>query len=155
MRKLLVPTLIATLALPVHARLGESEQETIARYGPLVAAYNPGQQNASYRTLAFNKNGYLILAIFIDSRCELVIFRKDDQGEFSRDDLDLILEANSNGQKWTPTPLASTDVFWDRPDGAMARYDTAGHALAICSDTYMRAESFRRKVERQKVLENF
>ncbi len=146
--------LLLLLALPAQARLGENEQQTIARYGPLLAAYDPGQQNA-YRTLAFNKNGYLTLALFIDGTCQMIVFRKTDQGAFARDDLDLILTANGNGQKWSPAPLASDDIFWDRPDGAMARYDTANHALAVCSDTYLRAESFRRKVERQKVLESF
>jgi len=142
------------LFLPADARLGENEQQTIARYGPLLATYDPGEQNA-YRTLAFNKNGYLTLALFIDGTCQMVVFRKTDKGAFSRDDLDLILTANDNGQKWSPAPLASEDVFWDRPDGAMARYDTANHALALCSDTYLRAESFRRKVERQRVLDSF
>jgi hypothetical protein len=138
-----------------HARLGETEEQTVARYGPVAATYNPGEHDAAYRTLAFNKNGYLILTAFMGPTCEMVCFRKEDKSALGWDDLDFILKAESQDRKWLRSNLVTIDVIWDRDDGAIARYDTAKFVLAVFSVKFEQAEQGRLKSDEQRKLESF
>jgi hypothetical protein len=149
--------LVATFfsASPAWARLGENEAQTTARYGPRVEMFNAGEQGCNYRTLAFTTDEFHIVALFIDGICEAVVFQKLDQSAPDPDELDLILKSNSNGFKWQPSNLISDDKLWDRDDGALARYDTVKHTLGIYSSTYLRAESFRKKMAEKKKADGF
>jgi hypothetical protein len=142
------------VVLPARARLGETEAQTIARYGP-PGTLAPGEAQLGYRTLAFDKNGYRILAVFIGPTCELLAFRRPDQSPLDPDEVELMLTANNNGHTWTASSLISRDQIWDRDDGARARYDSIKHVLVVCSAAYLRAEPDRRQTDRQKQLEGF
>jgi len=153
-RTLLALALAAAAIFPAQARLGENESETTARYGPLVAAYNAGEQGYPYRTLAFQHAGYVIIAQFLGSSCDMVCFQKPGGEAMTEDDIDLLLKSESDEGKWSRSPLVSTDLIWDRPDGAMARYDTARHALAFCSQRYIQTDDARRKTDQKRQLDN-
>jgi hypothetical protein len=153
-RPLLLFALGAFAAIPVEARLGETEAATIARYGPAVGTYEAGHPGYAYRTLTFNHAGFVIIVQFIGADCEMVCFQKSDRSEFTPDDLDLLLKTESDGQAWVRSKLVSIDLIWDRPDGAMARYDTQAHALAFCSAKYLEASGARRSAAEKQKLES-
>ena len=150
----MILALVAWAILPAHARLGENESETTARYGPLLAAYNAGEQGYPYRTLAFQHAGYVIITQFLGSTCDMVCFQKPGGEAMTEDDIDLLLKSESDEGKWSRSQLVSTDLIWDRPDGAMARYDTAKHALVFCSQRYIQTDDARRKTDQKRQLDN-
>jgi hypothetical protein len=154
-RTFIILTLALLVACPVRARLGETEEQSIARYGPLAGAYNPAEHGCDYRTLAFNHEGYSILAMFIGGRCEMVVFQKADKSALDSDELDLLLKAESDDQKWSRSSLVSIDLLWDRPDGAVARYDTAKFAFTVFSAKFRQADRARQKIVDKQKLENF
>lgn len=153
-RLLLVLALAACNLLPARARLGESEAESIARYGPATGDYQAGSPDYFYRTLTFQHAGFSIVEEFIGSTCEMICFQKPDGSALDEDTLDLLLRAESGGGAWTRSDLVSTDLLWTRTDGAQARYDTARHAFAVCSAIYLQAESERKRQEQAHRLDN-
>jgi hypothetical protein len=153
-RAVLALAFAAAAAFPAQARLGENEADTTARYGPLLAAYNAGEQGFPYRTLSFFHAGYVIVAQFIGSGCDMVCFKKPNGEALTEDEIDLLLKSEAGGKNWSRSQLVSIDLLWDRPDGAMARYDVAKHALAFCSPRYLKADDARRKADQKRQLEN-
>ncbi len=153
-RAVLILVLAVTAAFPLQARLGETEPETIARYGPATGAYDAGTSGYPYRTLTFNHAGYTIIAQFIEDTCAMVCFQKPDGAALTPDELDLLLKAQAQGQPWSRSNLVSADVIFDLPDGAMARYDTTKHALVFCSARYIEATDAARKAAEKRQLEN-
>jgi hypothetical protein len=154
LRALLILAAVLFIGCPARARLGETEAQTIARYGT-PGTLEPGESQLAYRTLAFDKNGYRILAVFIGPTCELLAFRRPDQSPLGPDEVELMLTANNNGHTWSPSALVSRDQIWGRDDGARARYDSIKHVLVICSAAYLQAEPDRHQADRQKQLEGF
>jgi hypothetical protein len=153
-RIILALSLAIAAIFPAQARLGEDEADTTTRYGPLLVAYNAGELGYPYRTLTFNHAGFVIITQFIGSGCDMVCFRKPNGEALAEDDIDLLLKSEAAGQKWSRSQLVSIDLLWDRPDGAMARYDVAKHALAFCSQRYIQTEDARRKAAQKRQLEN-
>jgi hypothetical protein len=150
----LVLALAACTLLPARARLGESEAESIARYGPATGTYNAGTPDYFYRTLTFQHAGFSITEEFIGSTCELICFQKPDGSALDEGTLDLLLRSESAGRAWARSDLLSTDLLWTRPDGAQARYDTARHAFAVCSAVYLQAEAQRKRLDQAHQLDN-
>ncbi len=74
-RAILLLAIITLAAFPLRARLGETEPETIARYGPATGAYDAGTVGYPYRTLTFSHAGYTIIAQFIGDTCAMVCFQ--------------------------------------------------------------------------------
>jgi hypothetical protein len=142
---------VLIVVLPVRARVGESETQSIARYGPPTATVETGEGHP-YRTLTFSHAGYLITTQFLGGTCALICFQKPGGAEFGEDDLDLLLKSEADGQAWARSALVSIDLIWNRPDGAMARYDTAHHAFAVCSAAYLKAEQQRKGAEKARKL---
>jgi hypothetical protein len=149
---LLVLALALGSALPLHARLGETEAQSIARYGAATATVDADQGPNPYRTLKFFHAGYAITAQFLDGKCALICFQKPEDAEFSADDLDLLMKSEVDGKAWVRSALVSIDLIWNRPDGAMARYDTTNHAFAFCSAAYLRAEQTRKSAVKARQL---
>ncbi len=154
MQRAVLILVLAVTILPAQARLGETEAQSIARYGPAVGTYDADTSGYPYRTLTFAHAGYTIVAQFMGSACEMICFQKADGSAFTPDELDLLLKAQAEGQAWSRSNLVSADVIFDRPDGAMARYDTAKHALLFCSAKYVHATDAQRKADEKKQLES-
>ena len=154
MRRAVLILALAAAVLPLRARLGETEPQSLARYGPALHVYEPGTSGYAYRTLTFNHAGYTIIAQFIGGTCEMVCFQKADGSALTPDELDLLLKAQAEGQTWARSNLVSADVIFDRPDGAMARYDTARHALAFLSAKYIEIANAKQKADEKRQLDN-
>jgi hypothetical protein len=86
-------------ALPCQARLGETLDQCIARYGQPV--YNgPDPQGVGEGTTRFEKNGYLICVFFLKGIVAFEMFYKHGDDYYSNDEKDAILQADSAGGKW-------------------------------------------------------
>ena len=142
------------LTLPARARLGETEDQSIARYGQPISVKDVDGEN-DYRTLEFRKNGYFIMAYFLNGKCALLGLNKDDKSEFSDNEIQALLDDNSEGHAWAKNDTNSTNREWDRDDGALAQYYIFKDSLFICTKNYIIAENIRKKAVEDKKLQGF
>jgi len=147
-------TVIATVvAVPAtcYARLGETAQTCVQRYGNALKVTN----ESDGVHMKFDKNGVSILCVFDSdrptSKCEYIAY--ENFGRF--DVIESILELNSQGSKWGNSiiiehPGFPSDYEWMREDGGSARwmkiFDRS--ALSIRSKEYN--EKKKRREQDQK-----
>jgi len=125
MRPFLFVVFFASVILPAEARLGETEEQCVARYGSPEPS-KPGVDNGN--TLVFKKNGIEIDARFENGKCVDLSFSKEDGTDFTDDEISTLLSLNSQGLVWkvNPNPIqfsgSKTVAEWTRADGANASH---------------------------------
>lgn len=100
MRLILITLLLSLLLLPAHARLGETEDQCVQRYGPVVKRKTTGEPGLDLPVLLFMKNGYSFAAVMLNDKVCFLLIEKTDQTAFSDNEIDLFLTANDAEQKW-------------------------------------------------------
>jgi hypothetical protein len=97
--------LMTMLGTVCRARIGESLEQCIERYGPVVET-RPAQLPQSDPVAAvFSKNGVTIMVEFSGSEAWRITFRKP---KFSAIEMEALLAANSGANTWSP-PLRFGD----------------------------------------------
>lgn len=142
--------------LPAQARLGETIEECTARYG------KPKPFGKDGGTMAFWKNGFIILASFYEAKCDSIIFFKQEKdalglsGKISEVELNSLLEANGAGRKWVEIPHASVDKRWVTEDGLRgAGYDSIQHSLVVFTTASADRSAARQAAEEKEKLKGF
>lgn len=151
MKKLLYLLLAAVTT--VHARIGETPAECVARYG------EPLSVNKEQMILAFRKAGMLIGMSFHDGKCSSILYtkEKDDElsleGEFSDVEIKALQSANGGVQEWEVLKLISIDKFWQTEDGLLcSSYSTLDRKLIIMTkDELDRQNAAKAAKERAKL----
>ncbi|MDB6134783.1 MAG: hypothetical protein JWM59_3026 [Verrucomicrobiales bacterium] len=118
---LFIPGLLLT-AGPARARLGETREECIARYGQPVAETTGLLQGA--QSISFAKAGIRVRIEFIDGRAAYLNFSK---AGLSPDEELQLLESNAGGHLWSKAEEYVGRRCWTAPavDGDGARYASA------------------------------
>lgn len=118
---LFVPALLLTGG-PARARLGETREECIARYGQPVAETTGLLQGA--QSISFAKAGIRVRIEFMDGRAAYLNFSK---AGLSQDDELQLLESNAGGHRWSKAEEYVGRRCWIAPavDGEGARYASA------------------------------
>lgn len=89
---LLLLCLFLSFSLSAHARIGESFDQCIQRYGEPV-------QRAGTQTLFFKKSGISITCAFRESRCVQISYKKlEPKARFTSHEVDILRTAN--GSNW-------------------------------------------------------
>jgi hypothetical protein len=136
MRLILIAALFLAFALPVHARLGETEAQCTVRYGQ-GSVIEDGTKSGQLRTIMFRKSGIHIDIEFLNGIAAEISFEKDT-GDFSNDQIQALLDDNSQGLKWKSSNFhVEGDAAWDRSDGAWAQHSPDGRVLTITSKAMM------------------
>jgi hypothetical protein len=106
-------------ATSAFARLGETIDECIARYGPGIRIGDPQSDSPIYQ---FEKYDIKIRVWFLGNRsvCETFARENGNLGDFFISD---ILTGNSQGSSWTPMKFGDSSIAYSRADGkAIAQY---------------------------------
>ncbi|MEO6994408.1 MAG: hypothetical protein ABI273_12310 [Lacunisphaera sp.] len=121
------------LASVIHAnaRLGETEAELTARFGPpagrskhIIVAQ--GKIFEMGPTFNFRQKDWSISCDLVDGKCMRISYSK--QGDWSEDQIKLVLSANNQGATWTETSkpaIADLQRTWKRSDGSIATWQLA------------------------------
>ena len=122
-------TAIATaLALmsAAHARIGETLDESIARYGAIIAQTTAPDGGQFY---TFAKGQYsIIIELDEHGRTSVIVYRKSDNSDMSDDEKQNFRDAESGGEKWTQ----STWRIWQTSRiAAFYELDPQGHDMFI------------------------
>lgn len=141
LRLILSLFLLIGLALPVFARLGETEAELIARYGE---PKRPHQTDPQIIELSFASEGWIIKALIYEGKCQYICYLKSPYYEGFEEARDKLLEANAQGSAWSLKKLPSVLLL-----PAKYRYEREdGLAYAeIPKQGYIRAEFYTVKWE--------
>lgn len=159
MRRILLTVLFIAFftALPSHARLGETEDQCIARYGTPTQVANPGADGTidNYRTLYFSKGDYSISAAFLNGHCGVFAIQKSDKSDLSSNEIQILLDANSDGHTWKKSDEISVDQNWIRDDGCKAEYTTLSHYLVLMSKEILTDSTVKQKADEAQKLNGF
>jgi hypothetical protein len=152
MKQLLLLALLISLPLHAVARLGETETELVKRFGPPTGTSKhsiiaQGKMIALGPTMDFRQDDWSIQCDLIDSRCVRINYHK--RGEWSEDQIQLVLNSNGQGATWTETSKSSMKKLhraWRRADGSTATWQMG--SMSLVWDAYNKAKA--RAEERAK-----
>ena len=123
--KFLLVAVLAAWPLAAQANIGEDLAHLRARYG---SAQEEGNQ------ILFQRNGYSICVYFDGARSAMEVFVRDGSKrlggkpgttDFTEDDIEGVLAAESDGLTWTPVQTPSGKRTWVRSDNKLiARFTT-------------------------------
>jgi hypothetical protein len=133
------------LLLPAiaFARLGETEEQLIARFGqPGLRAkemiFAQGKNREFGVKLGFRQDDWTIECAIIDGRSSRESYQK--RGEWTDDHMRTVLNANGQGSKWTEISKPDVRKYlreWRREDGGTAVWRTTG--MTVEHPAYARA----------------
>lgn len=150
-----VLSIFFVVSLPARARLGETENQCIVRYGTPTQILDPDKAPFPYRTLCFTKGDCNVCAVFLNGYCGFIFIQKNDKSDLSDNEIQALLQANADGQTWQKSTQSSTDQVWFRNDQAEARYDAVDRYLTFASKDYLTAEDARKKAAEDEKLKGF
>jgi hypothetical protein len=137
--------LIACLASVAQARLGETEAQMVARFGKptLRTTHTVHSQGKSWDlgpSFHFRQDDWTIQCDLIDARCVRVVYGK--RGEWTDEQLEMVLAYNSQGLKWERLPKPGFEKnlrSWKRSDGATADWNWV-NGMKLTVPAYDRAK---------------
>jgi hypothetical protein len=113
-------------APPCWANLGDTLEQSVARYGKPIAQGKGDSTDAGYPWYTFNYGKFEIEETFTLSgkKCWMELWWKKDRSPMSESDQLAILTENANAEKWGNTKEGVEGIrSWIRTDGATAQYD--------------------------------
>jgi hypothetical protein len=118
-------------ANPASARVGENEQELVARYGPVLSR-QPARKSAQGKMsiygerLVFKSPDWDVSAVIIGGRCEEISYTKE--GKWTEVQFRFLLELNGGRKQWTEQPTRNPDNHreWIRRDKATGSWSVFG-----------------------------
>jgi len=143
MRHLIV--LLLTVPSLACARLGETEEQLVARFGAAATkakeiTLTQGKIIEFGTKLTFRQGDWSIECAITDGRSSREVYHK--QGEWTEDQFATVLNSNSQGGKWTDTSKAMVKKVareWRRDDGATAVWQM-GTGMVVTQPAYLRAK---------------
>lgn len=147
--KALLTLVIAMLVVPVSARIGETPEQLVARYGKSKPSKDASE-------LSFEKNGLVIFATLWDGVCHSIRFLSVKPGEeagrqLTRDEIQLLLTANSGGVEWFENKKNS----WISVDAKRSAFIFSDGALCIVTADFIAHEIASRKKESPERTDGF
>ena len=144
------------LAASAQARIGETLQQCIARYGQVQTAVpETGVQ-------IFSKNGFLIAVMFLDQRASMVMVSKTHRNSInipdplSENEIDLILKANGQGTPWIEQgAIIKTGEWLNEESELYASYDRIKNLLTIVTQEWIRLQQAKQDATEAKALNGF
>ena len=141
------------------ARLGETLDQCIARYGPPISSSSkpadlPNGLGESIAT--FDKNGVVVVAIFFKGTVGGESILKADKSAFSDTEKSVLMDADCANQTWNKMEGISMDERYVRADGsAYAICQNLDHALCFYSKDYFNALQAKQAADQKDNLKSF
>lgn len=140
--------MLLLIASPASARLGETVQECLARYGEAIEA------DAEERTAAFVKSGFLVMVYFDDSGyCDKIIFIREDKEAFSETQKDTLIAANL-GEEIEPVDVGINEG-WETPTGDLGVYNVIQEVLIFRTKARLERDAKEKESKEKKALSDF
>jgi hypothetical protein len=125
--------------IPVHANLGETVTQVVARYGH-PTGYSEAGAKTPFGTILFRAGGYELVIFLLNNQEVGARISKLNKSAFTDAEKQTIMGADTNGSAWTP--VASDDpstLEWSRADQATVMYDQSKRMLIFSTPAMVRA----------------
>jgi hypothetical protein len=153
---LLTLVFIGTVTISAHARIGETPEQLVARYGQPLNEVDQKAEGAkiSLARVSFQKGGYEIDVTISGGTSVQEIFKKINNQPITVEEARILLNANAQGLEWS-APQKKTDAFvWTRDDNAVAQLSSDG-SMIIRSHDLVIEEATAKHLEQRPSLDGF
>jgi hypothetical protein len=153
---LLTLALFPAMTAVLHARIGETPDQLVARYGqPLKEEdQKPDGTKIALAKVTFQKGGYQIEVTITGGASQQEVFKKLNGQPITVEETRVLLDANSQGLNWSPPVKTSDSIIWTREDNAMAKMGSDG-GLVIRSHQIVTQETAAKTDEARPSLDGF
>ncbi len=147
---------IVGVTAPALARLGETGDQIVARYGQPLSEIDQKAEGAKLALvfLTFQKNGFEVDVTLSDGNSVAESFRKINGEALTLGEVRTLLTDNTQGFGWEAPVVVEDQKKWTRDDGAVATL-TGGRILNIASKQLLVEKAVAKKLERQPSLDGF
>jgi len=147
---------IVSVTATARARLGETADQLLARYGqPLSENDQKGEgDKIALAEVVFQKGGFQINVTLTDGISVSESFKKLNDVALTIGEVRTLLNANSRGHEWAAPQVVQGEKVWVRDDNTTAKLAQDG-SLTIKSRDLMHKEAVAKKLERAPTLEGF
>jgi hypothetical protein len=147
---------IVAVTVTAQARLGETPDQLVARYGQPL---NEVDQKADgvkipLAHVTFQRGGFQIDVTITDGLSVQEIFKKLNGQPITIAEAQILLNANSQGREWNAPRKAHEALLWARDDNAVAELNGDG-SMIIRSRQLVVEESAARRLQQSPSLEGF
>jgi len=148
---------ISTLAGIAQARLGETADQLVQRYGqPLSENDQKGQgDKIALADVVFQKGGFQIKVTVIDGISVAEAFEKINGQPLMIGEVRTLLADNSQGHEWEAPQTVDAGKLWVRDDNATAVANQDGTRLIIKSRELVARETMAKRLETRPSLDGF
>ena len=157
MRKaLLALVLVVTVSTTAQARLGETPDQLVARYGTPLSEKDQKAEGdkISLADVIFQKGGFQIEVTVTDGISVCETFKKLNGEPVTLAEVRILLTANGQGFEWDEPHGNGVARAWTRDDGASATLGQDG-SVTIKSKELMSKEAIAKKLEAKPSLDGF
>lgn len=154
--KIITTLILLALCASAQARIGETVEECVKRYG------KPTKVDEAGRTFQFHSDDVKIDITFAAGRCVCIQYYQTTKAVFSGGDLvkslsepekDVLLEANAGGQKWVknegwagyPLKTETRSLFASRDESGKLKIITPEAAIEEMRDARLAKEATQAK----------
>lgn len=138
------------------ARLGETADQLVARYGQPLSEIDQKAEgsNPALSFVSFQKNGFQINVTLSNGSSAAESFKKLNGDPLTIGEVRALLTDNSQGYEWEAPQVMAEGKRWGRDDGAVATL-IGGQIFNISSKELLVEKAVAKKLERQPSLEGF
>jgi hypothetical protein len=144
------------LVAPAFARIGETEQQIEKRYGKSTLTVSTGNEPLQK---VYQSSGLNITVTYLDGLSQREIFTKQDGSELSKNEIAILLEANTAGSKWiedpTATSLAGMQGWKLESGGRTAAFSRDKTRLVITTDLVQKVFNQCKAEDEKEKLKGF
>ncbi len=153
---LLTLVLIATLPAGAQARVGETPDQLVARYGQPLNEVDQKAEGAkiSLARVTFQKGGFQIDVTISGGISVQEIFKKINNQSITVEEGRILLNANAGGLNWSAPQKTLDAVIWTRDDNAVAQLSSDG-SMIIRSRELAVEQASAKHLEEHPSLEGF
>jgi hypothetical protein len=148
--------LLAITTAGAQARIGETPDQLVARYGqPLNEVDQKGEgDKIPLARVSFQKGGFQIDVTITGGVSVQEIFKKLNGQPISVEEARILLTANAGGQNWSAPQKADGAVSWIRDDNAVAQLASNG-TMSIRSRELAAEEEAAKHLQDHPTLDGF
>ncbi len=153
---LLTLVFIATAAVGAQARIGETPDQLVARYGQPLNETDQKAEGAKIplARVSFQKGGYQIDVTITDGLSVQEIFKKLNNKPLTIEEARILLSANAQGMNWSAPQKSEEATIWTRDDNAVAQLSGDG-SMIIRSRALSAEQEAAKHLEEHPSLDGF
>jgi hypothetical protein len=147
---------VVTVAGTAQARLGETPDQLVQRYGqPLSEKDQKGEgDKIALADVVFEKGGFQVSVTVVDGLSVAESFKKLNGQPITTLEVRTLLSANSQGHEWAAPEESKGGKSWNRDDSATALLGQDG-TLLIKSPELVNKEVAAKRAEKTPSLDGF